>query len=186
MAEDKVQFNLKNVHYAVIEDENTPTWGAPVHVPGAVSVALEQVGEMSKFHADGIVYYQSNTNGGYEGDLEMAIYPDQMLQDVWGMTKKAIDNIMVENANDKTKAFALLFEIDGDNSGRKYCLYNCIAGRPNIESKTNEDTKEPVPQKIKISAAPLPNGDIKAHTCSDSASEVLQNWFAAVYHKGVA
>ena len=37
---------------------------------------------MTPLYADGIAYYQAIANGGYSGSLEMARYPDQMLQDI--------------------------------------------------------------------------------------------------------
>lgn len=130
-SENKVQFNLKNVHYAIMtETESKATWAAPVNVPGAVNLSLDQQGELSKFYADGIIYWQTSSNNGYEGDLEMALLPDKMLEDIWGMTKEETDNVIVENAFKQPKAFALLFQIDGDASERLYCLYNCTATRP--------------------------------------------------------
>ena len=37
MAENKVQFNLKNVHYAALTvEDGVPSWATPVHVPGTV------------------------------------------------------------------------------------------------------------------------------------------------------
>ena len=43
--ENKVQFNIKNVHYAVMTaDGETPTWENPVPVPGAVNLSLEASG----------------------------------------------------------------------------------------------------------------------------------------------
>ena len=60
--ENKVQFNLKNVHYAVLTEAKTGgattySWGTPVAVPGAVNLNLEQQGEITKSYADGVVYY---------------------------------------------------------------------------------------------------------------------------------
>lgn len=124
MPKNKVQFNLKNVHYAPMTDTTTPAWDTPVPVPGAVSLALEQQGSVSPFHADGIVYYQSASNSGYSGDLEMALFPDQMLEDIWGMTLTDTDNVLIENANVQAKSFALLFQIDGDATQQFYLLYN--------------------------------------------------------------
>ena len=96
--ENKVQFNIKNVHYAVMTaDGKTPTWENPVPVPGAVNLSLEASGEITPFYADGVVYYKSSSNNGYEGDLEMARFIDKMLQDVWGYVLNATDKTIIEN-----------------------------------------------------------------------------------------
>lgn len=184
---DKVQYNLKNVHYATMTATGaTPTWGTPVKVPGAVSLTLDQQGELSKFYADGIVYWQSSTNNGYEGDLEMALFPDQMLIDIWGYTKTDTDNVLIENATVEPKPFALLFEIDGDANGRRYCMYNCSATRPGVGSKTNEGSKTPQTQKSTISSVPLENGNVLARTTDETTSQVKNEWFDKVYEKEAA
>lgn len=182
-SENKVQFNLKNVHYALVTADDPAAWATPVKVPGAVNLSLEQQGELTKFYADGIVYWQSSSNNGYEGDLEMALIPDQMLEDVWGMTKEATDNVVIENAFVQPKSFALLFQIDGDASERLYCLYNCNATRPGITGATNTETKEPQTQSCTVSAAPLPDGRVLAKTSDDTPDEVLTAWFKKVYEK---
>lgn len=185
--ENKVQFNLKNVHYApMTTTEGSPTWATPVKVPGAVSLALEQQGEITKFYADGIVYWQAASNNGYQGDLEMAMFPDQMRIDIWKMEKTETDNVMVENAFSKPVPFALLFQIDGDNEDRLYCLYNCSATRPSVGGQTTTETKEPQTQSCTISATPLENGNIMAKTCADTEPTVITNWFTKVYEKAEA
>ena len=187
MPENKVQFNLKNVHYSVLtEAEGVPTWAKPVHVPGAVSLALEQQGSVTPFYADGIIYYQTTTNSGYSGDLEMALFPDQMLQDVWGMTLDETDKVLLENANDKAKPFALLYQIDGDADNRYYCMYNCTATRPGMGSSTTTETSEPQTQTSTISAAPMADGNIMAKTTADTTEAVKNAWFDKVYVKGGA
>ena len=182
--DNKVQFNLKNVHYAVMTTGgDAPTWDTPTKVPGAVSLSLSQQGELTKFYADGIVYWQSSSNNGYEGDLEMALIPDQMLQDIWGATKEATDNVVVENAFVQPKPFALLFQIDGDQSNRLYCLYNCSATRPGITGATTTETKEPQTQSITVSATPLDDGRVMAKTAEDTEPSVISGWFTKVYEK---
>lgn len=182
MAENKVQFNLKNLHYAVMKTGGeSPTWDTPVPIPGAVNLALEQQGEITKFYADGMIYYQCASNNGYEGDLEVARFPDQMMQDIWKMIKVQTDNVIIENANEEPAAFALLFQIDGDAEERYGVLYNCSATRPGVGSKTLEGTKEPQTQSTTVSAVPLANGSVKACTCADTPAEVKAEWFKKVY-----
>ena len=190
-SENKVQFNLKNVHYAVLTESTTGgvttySWGTPVAVPGAVNLNLEQQGEITKFYADGIVYYQSPVNNGYEGDLEMARIIDKMLQDVWGMTLGTTSKVLTENANTEAKAFALLFQIDGDADEDCYVLYNCTGTRPAIAAKTKEDTKEPQTQSSTISAAPLGNGNVMARTTSETPAATKSGWFSQVFVEGAA
>ena len=187
-SENKVQFNIKNVHYAVLNDDTAdqPSWGTPVHVPGAVNLSLEAQGEISPFYADGIVYYRSAANNGYEGDIEMARFSDQMLQDVWGYILNATDKTLIENVNAQAKNFALLFQIDGDADNDLYCLYNCTGTRPGIAGATNTETKEPQTQTSTISAAPLENGNIFARTTAATPASVRESWFTAVYQPPAA
>ena len=90
MSKDKVLFNLKNAHYAkhkVTGEDGTITFDTPVAIPGSVSLSLDAEGEVTKFYADGIVYYVCQSNNGYSGDFEVAMFPEQMMLDIWGMTK---------------------------------------------------------------------------------------------------
>lgn len=130
MSKDKVLFNLKNAHYAkhkVTGEDGTITFDTPVAIPGSVSLSLDAEGEVTKFYADGIVYYVCQSNNGYSGDFEVAMFPEQMMLDIWGMTKSK-NGLIVENANVQPASFALLFEVDGDTTGRKYVLYKGLNG----------------------------------------------------------
>lgn len=180
---NKVQFNLKNVHYALQNDseESAISWGTPVHVPGAVTLTLDPEGEITPFYADGIAYYRSIANNGYSGDLEMAKYPDQMLQEVWGYELVETENVIVENANVEPKSFALLFQIDGDINNEFYCMYNAVGTRPGIGSTTNTDTKEPQTQSSSLTVSPLEDGRVMAKTTATTQEDVKTNWFKKVY-----
>lgn len=185
--ENKVQFNLKNVHYAVMTTTGaSPAWSTPVAVPGAVSLSLDPQGEVSPFYADGIVYYQSAGNNGYSGDLTMARFPDQMMQDVWKFELNSTDKVLIENVNVEQASFALLFQIDGDADNQYYCLYNCTGTRPPIASQTNEDTKDPQTQASTISAVALENGNVMARTTAETTEEVKAQWFRKVYEPASA
>lgn len=182
--ENKVQFNLRNVHYALLtSDGDIPTWEKPVHVPGAVTLTLDPQGDITPFYADGIVYYQSVANNGYSGDLEMARFPDQMLKDIWGMEEVQEDHVLIENIKKEPKSFALLYQIDGDKDNQCYCLYNCSGTRPGIGGSTNKETKDPETKTSSITAVSLENGNVLARTMSATPADVKKEWFNKVYEK---
>lgn len=185
---NKVKYNLRNVHYAPItadaEGDGFPTYGTPVKWPGAVSLSMEAQGSIKKFHADGITYWQGATNNGYEGDLEMALVPDQFRQDCLGEELHETDKVFLEKATAKTTPFALMFEFEGDATETRHVLYNCTATRPSIDGKTTEDEVEPNTEKLTISAAALANGYVKGRTGAETPDEVVKAWYEKVYIPG--
>ena len=189
MAENKVRFNLKNVHYAVLTETVSTagvvsySWATPVAVKGAVSLDLSAEGDTSPFYADGIVYYRSIANNGYSGTLEMARFSDKMMQEVWGDTLGSTSKVLTENATVNPKSFALLYQIDGDADEEYFCLYNVSGTRPNVGSQTNEETKEPQTQSIDIAAIPLGDGRVMARTTADTPSATKTGWFSTVFQE---
>lgn len=188
MAEERVQFNLHSVYYAkltvtVTGGVETYAYGSPVPIPGAVTLNLEQNGSIESFYADGIVFYQTVSNNGYSGSLEVARVPDQMLQDIWGVTLHTTDKTLEESAEPQPAPFALLYAIDNDISNNLYVLYNVKANRPNIGSTTNTETKTPQTQTMDISAPPRGDLKVMCRTTADSPSTVRAGWFASVYEQ---
>ena len=84
MAENKVKFGLKNVHYATITEgeDGTITYGTPKRLLGGVNLSLSAQGESSEFYADNILFYATAANTGYQGDLEVARIPQSFRQDI--------------------------------------------------------------------------------------------------------
>lgn len=184
-SENKVIFNLKNVHYALLKNsEGQVSWEAPVHVPGAVSLSLDAESTVEPFYADGIVYYNTVSNNGYSGDLEMARFPDKMLQEVWKFELDDTDKVLIENAFTNAQEFALLFQIDGDADNEYYCLYNVTGTKPAIGAETSTDSKTPQTKTSSISASPLEDGTVMARTTAETTSAVKNAWFQKVWKKG--
>ena len=183
---NKVKFNLKNVHAAkltesVVQGVKTYTYATPVAIPGAVSISFNAEGESKPFYADGIVYFRSNTNNGYSGDLEMALIPEwfrtEILQEV--LDKKGV--LVEQNTNRESVKFALLFEFDGDVNCIRHVMYNCTSSRPSIESETKEDTIEPGTEKLTITADPRADGLVKSKTGETTDATTYANWYNSVY-----
>lgn len=181
---NKIKYNLKNTHYAkiTVETDGTVTYATPVPIPGSVSIALDAQGDITKFYADGITYYQASANNGYEGDLEIALVPESFRTDILGEVLDA-KKVLIENSEVTGSSFALLFEFTGDEKAIRHVLYNCVSTRPSLESQTKEDTITPGTETLTISATPLPNGDVKAKSGNETDPTAYSGWYGAVYKR---
>lgn len=184
MAENanKVMYGLKNVHYAKIKGvgaEGLPTYEAPKPLPGAISLNIKAEGNTKDIYADDIVYFSVTTNKGYNGDLEVAKLTDDFRADILG-DEKDTKGVMSENSFAKTVNFALLFEFDGDVKATRHVLYNCIATRPDLESKTREEDTDIQKEKLSLKATPLANGLVKSRTTEGGDKNTYDNWYKAV------
>lgn len=183
MGNNKVKYNLKNVHAAVLKrsEDGGYTYGTPKPIPGAVSISLDAEGDTSPFYADGIVYFRSTANNGYSGDLEIALIPEWFRTEI---LKEALDKngVLVESSDvTEMEKFALLFEFDGDVKCIRHVLYNCVASRPSIESETKEDKIEPGTEKLSLTADPREDGLVKSRTGNTTSEETYNKWYENVY-----
>lgn len=183
---NKVKYNLKNVHAAKMTETASDgaaafSYAVPKAIPGAVSISLEAEGDSSPFYADGVVYFRSETNNGYSGDLEIALIPEWFRTEILQETLDS-KGVLVESSDvGESVKFALMFEFDGDVNAIRHVLYNCTASRPSIESATKEDKIEPGTEKLSITADPRPDGLVKARTGDTTDREAYENWYKGVY-----
>lgn len=188
MAENKVIFGLKNVHYSVVTEnaDGTYTYAVPVALPGMTSLELSTKGDTSDFYADDVLYYTTVSNQGYEAKLSVANLTNDFRTAVLGETLDATDSILTENSNAKPSLVALLFEFDGDQKATRHCLYNCTVNRPGLVSETKTDKTEPKPQDLTLVAAPRPyDGVVKRSTTSATPDAVYNAWYGTVYEPAV-
>lgn len=181
-AENKVEFGLRNAHYAPItesEDGNI-SYGTPVRIPGAVSLTIDPSGDLIRFKADDVDYYTNPNNQGYEGTLNLARVTDKFREDILGETLTK-GGVLVENADAQTKRFALLFEFQGDKKAIRHVLYYCSANRPTEASQT-KDGGDPNTTDLSIVASPRPdNSIVKAKTTPGVTDAIYNAWYTEVY-----
>ena len=180
---NKVKYGLKNAHYALltIGEDGTVTYGKPIPIPGSVNLTMDAQGDTSTFYADNMAYFVTAANDGYSGTFEVALIPDQFRQDVLHETMDEAAQVLVENINNQTSPFALLFEFDGDKKAIRHVLYNCTCTRPSVSGGTTNNTKEPSTETMNLTASPLPNGNTKARTTVDTPAAQYAGWYDAVW-----
>lgn len=178
----KVKFGLKNAYYAPItEGENgAETYGTPVAIPGAVSMSLSPSGDNTEFYADDGLYFSDENNNGYEGTMEFALIPDDFKIACLGMTKDT-NGVIIENATAINSPFALLCEITGDEKGRRFVFYRCMASRPDIGANTKGESAEVQTETLNLTIRPNNNGVVKASTTADTQTATYNSWYSDVY-----
>ena len=184
----KVKFGISNLHYAVAtETENGVTYGTPVAFPGAVSFSADPEGETTPFYADNIVYYQSVSNQGYSGSLEVAKIIDSFATAVLGQVIDT-NGALVEKNDATNKKFALMFQIEEDDKARRVCYYNCTAQRPSTEANTIEDTIEPQTDTLDITMNPRTSDKLVKVSLPLTADneETYNAFFDSVYEPNIA
>ena len=160
---NKVKFGLSNVHIAKITkgENGAITYGTPFKIPGAVNLSLDAEGDNEPFYADNMKYYESYANNGYSGELEIAKIPDEFLKEILGQTIDSAGGVL-ETINDVISPFAFMYQIEGDETGTRFCYYNATVSRPSTEASTTEDTKTPNTDTLSITtSAREDNGQVR-------------------------
>jgi phi13 family phage major tail protein len=180
---NKVKFGLRNVTYSKVTiTAGEETYATPVAIPGAVNIALAPAGDTAEFFADDSLYFTQASNQGYTGDLEIALIPESFLKDILGLVVD--DNgALVETADATTHAFALGFEVQGDDKGKKTWLYNCTCARPNQDAATKDKGITPTTDKLSLVVAPrLSDKKVKiSMTLNETNATAYGTFFTSVY-----
>lgn len=183
---NKIKFGLSNVHIAKmnIGEDGEITYGTPFKVPGAVNLSLDAEGESEPFYADNMKFWESFANNGYSGELEIAKLPEEFETEILGQTKDS-NGAIIENINDTISPFAFMYQIEGDQTGTRFCYYNTTVSRPSTEAATTEDTKTPNTDTLSITtSARTDTGDVRSKLpYSEENKEIYNKFFDKVYEK---
>ena len=187
---NRVKYGLKNCHYAIVTESEsegvvTSSYGTVKAWPGAVSLSMDSSAERSVFRADDSDYFVNYGEGGYSGDLECALIPEDVRKSVLGV-KSDDDGILVEDTAsvNNTVYIAFLFEFNGDAHAVKHCFYKVSLSRPSIGSQTTGENGsiEPQTETVTLTAVPRADADkyIHAFTGPDTDSSVVSSWYTNV------
>lgn len=182
---NKIKYGLSRVYYAkatINSSTGAATYTTPVAIPGAVSLSMDPSGESNAFYADNIAYAKFAANAGYEGELEVAVIPDSFRKDILG---EIVDSdIQLEKATASTTPFALLFQFEGDEDATRHVFYNCTAARPNVGSKTTEESVEVQTETLKLTCGSIFNAKVDDNIVkgkiSDKTKQAYTDWFNSV------
>lgn len=179
---NKIKYGIRSVYYAVATagTSGALTYSTPVAMPGAVSLSLAAEGESNPFYADDVIYFQSASNNGYSGTLELALIPDSFKTAVLCETTSNGNAVYVEHANQTPKEFALLFEFQGDEKATRHAMFRCTCSRPDVAGSTKEAGIEPQTETLNITAMPRINDFVVKASCPYSTGTTYSSWFNAV------
>lgn len=140
---NKVRYGLRNTKYALYNPE-TGLYGSPKDFKGAVSLSLSREGgDSSDFYADDGVYHTfAGTNGGYSMELSMARIFDEVRVDLLGEVVDEATGVQYEVTTAEPAQFALITEMQGDQSPMGFVFYNCKASRPELSANTKNDSPD--------------------------------------------
>lgn len=183
---NKVKFGLKNVHVSILTTTTvggveTYSYATPIACPGAVNLSMDNQASLTPFYADNRRYFNSyNPKAGYQGDLEIALIPDEIIMAIFNDTVDE-NGVLIENTDSQPNPFAFLFEFEGDKTETRHVLYNCTMTRPSIVGSTTGETSDPQTETATISASARADGKLHAKSTPDVDEAVYNNWYNSVY-----
>lgn len=180
---NKVKYGLSQVHIAFVKDGG---WDTPIHIPGAVNIAIDPAGDSSDFYGDNGPYFVQVKNNGYTGTLEVALFPDEVLAEMLGWYKDE-NGAYIEDADGTPKRFALSCQVEGDEAARRIVWYECEVARPSTSAQTTEASITPQTDTVDITIIPRHFSKIDANVVRAwcyKGQEPYSTWFEKVFEPG--
>lgn len=160
MANNKITYGLRNVHYSIATQGNDGSWSfaTPIALPGAQEFTSDIVGGATAVYADDIVIANLIQNAGRTLTLKLTEITDEFKKSVLGY--KALENgNLIEIANAKPVTFALGLEFQGDVKARRAWFYLCNVTPISESTKTKADSAEANAVTLNITARPIEVGN---------------------------
>lgn len=160
MAQNKVTFGLKNVHYALASQSENGAWqfGESISLPFAQELSTEVIGGSQSIYADDVVIATLVQNSGRNITLKISELTDEFKENILGYKKLANGNL-VEITNAEVKTFSLGFEFQGDVKARRVWFYLCSVTPINEATKSKGESVEANSITLSIVARPIEVGN---------------------------
>lgn len=181
--ENKVQFGFKHVALVPISSYSSgvPSYGTPIEVPGAVTFDKADDASESKFAADDDPnYFVIKRRNGITGNLTMAHFPKAALEGIWHDTTSA-NGIHLDDADALPEQFALLYEVDGDETQTRWVEYCCTGSYPVAAHNTAGDNPTPDTMVTSITGKKVKLADGNMHFSGhcQPGETAYANWYTA-------
>ena len=168
---NRVTFGLSNCCVWPITStaaDGTPTYGAKIDMPGAVSLSLDPAGNAQQVYADNGVYYSATPNNGYSGSFNFYTLPDEFREKILKETKDAKD-VWIEDKSAIPSEFAFGCQFEGDENASRRVFYRVSCGRIGQASSTNEESVTANTLSLDLTVmARISDGAVKAKCDADS------------------
>lgn len=160
MANNKITYGLRNVHYSIATQGNDGNWSfaTPVALPGAQEFTSDIVGGATSVYADDIVIANLVQNAGRTLTLKLTELTEEFKINILGYKHLANGNL-IEVANAPVVTFALGLEFQGDAKARRAWFYLCNVTPVSESSKSKADSAEANAVTLNITARPIEVGD---------------------------
>ena len=179
------RINIKNLHYAKItgDDESATTYDTPVHVLGAMQIALTPSVATGTLYGDGVIRDELAKQTGIGVQLDLNKLPVVHRAAMLGNTLK--NGVLVENEADTPPEMALGFEVEqtGGKSEFVWLLKGKMAPITNTIQQTTENVNFSTDTTTMTFMPRKSDGDIKyyADTTEENMEHITaESWFEEV------
>lgn len=139
----KIIYGLKNVRYAVW-DEDSGTYGEyKTFADGVVSLTSDAQTNSTDFYASDTVYATIDAVAKETGTIEVAYITDEVLIDLFGYGNDEDTGLMYVDTEPKTISVALSYETSGNEGKQRGVRYNVSFQRPSQSANTMTENISP-------------------------------------------
>lgn len=197
----KVKFGLKNVYWHPLTEATAEggavamQYGEAIRIPGAVNLTLDiNQSDSEPFYADDSVYYLlPGTDDGRTGNLEVALFPDEIKTAAMNYIKDS-NGVVLETTITSLIYGALTFEIATDTKARKFVYYKVGLGKPALSAATTAGSKTPQTETASVNCLPTTktftltkDGEtvitplVSSYTTEDVNATAYADWNTTIY-----